>query len=231
MCGRYTLARDHSGIEGRFNFKSDGFRWVPRYNIAPTQEVPVVLNNGRRRIEYMRWGLVPYGSQDLGIGSRMINARAESVLRRGVFKGSLRKRRCLVLADSFYEWKKIGPQKIPIRIGIKGWETFAFAGLWASWKSPGDEWIRSCTIITTDSNAFMQPIHNRMPVMLTREAEDIWMDNYVNDLAELAELLVPYPPSEMVAYRVSALVNHARNETLQCIVPVSDEPTQGRLIN
>ncbi len=230
MCGRYTLAKGHPELEGRFDFKAPGFDWVPRYNIAPTQEVPVVLNNGERHMEQLRWGLVPYGSKDLRVGSRMINARAESLMRRGVFKNSLQKRRCLVLADGFYEWKKAGAQRIPMRIGLKDWEPFAFAGLWAAWKSPADEWVRSCTIVTTVPNSFVEPVHDRMPVMLTRDAEDIWMDQGLEDLAELSELLVPYPPDEMAAYRVSTVVNRADNETPECIVPVSDGPTQGRLI-
>ena len=221
MCGRYTLAMSHPELEARFDFRTSDFSWVPRYNIAPTQSVVAVLNNGERHAGLLRWGLVPYGAKDLRVGNRMINARAETITRPGVFLKSFKQRRCLIIADGFYEWKKEGRNRLPLYIRLASEDAFAFAGLWAAWESPEGEWVRSCTIITTSPNSFMGPIHDRMPVILTRGAEDIWMDRDLEDAAELRELLVPYPSAEMTAYPVSTVVNSPKNDVPECIAPVS----------
>jgi len=216
MCGRLTLAEDHAELEGRFQFKAQGFEWAPRYNVAPTQPVLAVLGNGGRRGEMLRWGLVPSWAKDPGIGSRLINARAETVAEKPAFRQSLRSRRCLVLADGFYEWKHVAGKRVPMRIVLKTGEAFAFAGLWDDWRSHSHDMIRSCTIITTTANTFLASIHDRMPVILDRDSENAWLDPAAG-LASLTRLLAPYRSEDMDAYPVSTVVNSPRNDTPECI--------------
>ena len=224
MCGRYTLTTDLSFLQSRFGFEVEEVPFTPRYNIAPTQEVLTVRSGDSDcRSRMMRWGLVPFWAKDLSIGNRMINARAETVVENGVFGQVFPKQRCLVIADSFYEWRKDGKSKIPMRIMLRSEKSFAFAGLWSTWRprdSHNGETLYSCSIITTAPNLLMEPIHNRMPVILAPEAEAMWLDPTLTDTAELRELLVPYPASEMKAYEVSTLVNSARNESPDCVQPV-----------
>ena len=164
----------------------------------------------------MKWGLIPFWVKDPKIGSRMINARAETVVERPIFREVFSKRRCLVLADGFYEWQKTPEGKVPMRIVLKLGEPFGFAGLWATWKSADGQSVNSCTIITTTANSLMEPIHNRMPVILTRETESSWLDQKAES-SELRALLVPYPANEMDAYEVSTLVNSPKNDSLEVI--------------
>lgn len=214
MCGRYSLTCDMDKLRLRFGFRAGDIDYTPRYNVAPTQEVVTVTNQGDGNVgQLMRWGLIPFWAKDPKIGSRMINARAETVVEKPSYRKTFQERRCLVLADSFYEWRKDGKLKTPMRIVLRSGEPFGFAGLWETWKNPEGELVHSCTIITTVPNALMEPIHNRMPVMLTREAEERWLDAGNQDTAELRELLVPYPAAELEAYEVSPLVNSAKNET------------------
>ena len=218
MCGRYSLTSDMDELQLRFGFRADDIQHTPRYNVAPTQEVLTVTNCGEEnRGQFMRWGLIPFWTKDPKIGSPMINARAESVVEKPSYRKAFQERRCLVLADGFYEWRREDKLKTPMRIVLKSGEPFGFAGLWETWKNPEGELVKSCTIITTEPNALMGPIHNRMPVMLSREAETLWLDPSNTDSAELRELLVPYAASEMEAYEVSALVNSAKNETPEVI--------------
>ena len=161
----------------------------------------------------MKWGLIPFWAKDLSIGNRMINARAETVAENRVFRQAFEKRRCLVIADGFYEWMRVGKGKLPMRIILKSGEPFGLAGLWETWKSPKGESVQSCTIITTTPNEVMAPIHNRMPVILTREAEGIWLDPEQSDKNILQELLAPYEAEAMEAYEVSPLVNSPHNDT------------------
>ena len=221
MCGRYTLAADPESIEGRFNVQLAGLPDIPRYNVAPTQEVLTIAGQAPRRAGLMRWGLVPSWARDLSIGSRMINARAETLAEKPVFRTALLKRRCLVVADGFYEWASVGNHRIPMRFTLKSGEPFAFAGLWERWKAPSGEEVVSCAIITTGPNAVMQPVHERMPVMLPREAESLWLDTTVQNSDVLDSLLVPYSDEEMDAYEVSPLVNSPRNDVPDCIARVA----------
>ncbi len=220
MCGRFTVSHTQSDLEARFGFKTSAFEWTPRYNIAPTDPVPVVLSNGERRADLYKWGLIPWWSKDRKSAARMINARAETVSQKSTFEESLRTKRCLVLADGFYEWQKAGKERLPTWFGLKSREPFAFAGLWDRWKSPDGEYVRSCTIVTTVANAVTEPVHDRMPVMLTPDAEEDWLDASVREPGGLLELLVPYPADLMVAFRVSTLVNSVRNDSPDCIVPL-----------
>jgi putative SOS response-associated peptidase YedK len=182
--------------------------------------VLTLIDAQEHRAEFLRWGLIPSWAKDPGIGDRMINARAETVAEKPSFRRALQKRRCLVLADGFYEWRKEGKKKTPLHIALKSHEPFGFAGLWETWKPPTGETIHSCTIITTTPNALMESIHNRMPVILTREAEALWLDRRVEDPQALLPLLAPYPAEAMDAYVVSPLVNSPRNDTSACIEPV-----------
>jgi putative SOS response-associated peptidase YedK len=220
MCGRFTLTLDLEGLEERFDFRAKGLSYSPRYNVAPTQAVLSITRNGERGAHLMRWGLIPSWAKDPSIGNRMINARAETVAEKTSFKRALQKRRCLILADGFYEWKKDGKKKTPMYIALKSRQPFAFAGLWEMWKDPSGDAVRSCTIITTTPNSLMESIHNRMPVILTREAESNWLDGAIEDPKKLTSLLVPYPSDAMEAYAISTLVNSPANDTPDCIKPL-----------
>ena len=224
MCGRYTLSISLAELQLRFAFPAADLEHPERYNIAPTQSVLTVVNQGeeQNRGEYMRWGLVPSWAKDISIGSRMINARAETIVEKPSFRRALQKRRCLVLSDGFYEWKRTGKDKQPMYIGLQSGQPFGMAGLWEAWKSPDGEWLHSCTIITTEPNALMAEIHNRMPVILPRESEPVWLDPGVDNPSRLTDLLRPYPADAMTARPVSGLVNNARNDFPECIAPLED---------
>jgi len=193
--------------------------FIPRYNIAPTQSVIVVNDTGQRQLVQMRWGLIPSWAKDPAIGNRMINARAETLTVKPAFRVALRKRRCLILADGFYEWQKKEKIKQPMFIRLKSREPFGFAGLWEHWNSPEGEEILTCTIITTEANELLKQVHERMPVILPREKEDEWLDPNAEP-SRLLELLKPYPSDLMEFYEVSRLVNSPANDTPDCIVPV-----------
>ncbi len=220
MCGRYSLIADIQELARQFEFDGTGFENSPRYNVAPTQSVLTVTNREGRQPEFMRWGLIPSWAKDASIGNRMINARGETVSQKPSFRNALQRRRCLVLADGFYEWQKVGKGKQPMRIVLKSREPFAFAGLWETWRNPEGETIRSCTIITTEANDLLRPIHERMPVILPRELEEFWLDGDVTESAALTDVLSPYPDESMETYQVSPLVNKATNNSADLIVPV-----------
>src|SRR3990170_4108942 len=192
MCGRFTLTTNLGAIAKRFGVSRFLEEVGPRYNIAPTQAVIVVNDNRTRHLTQMQWGLIPSWAKDPAIGNRMINARAETVATKPAFRVALRKRRCLIPADGFYEWRQQGRRKQPVYIALKTREPFSFAGLWETWTSPDGQEIKTCTIITTEANDLLKPIHDRMPVILTREAEAVWLDPTSQDSARLLPLLRPY---------------------------------------
>ena len=165
-----------------------------------------------REAAFMKWGLIPFWAKDPKIGSRMINARAETVAEKPAFRNALKKRRCLVLADGYYEWQKTPVGKRPFRIVMRSGEPFAFAGIWETWKDLQGNVIPSCTIITTAANDFLSPIHDRMPVILPREKEELWLDTGLDDPAALTGILTPFSDEALDAYEVSTLVNYARND-------------------
>ena len=220
MCGRYSLIADLGELAQRFEFDGDWLAFESSYNIAPTQEVLTVIGGETRRGGYMRWGLIPPWTKDLSAGRPMINARAETVAERPAFRNALRRRRCLVLADGFYEWQRVGAGRRPMRVVMRSSEPFAFAGLWETWRNPDGQAIPSCTIITTEANDLLSPIHDRMPVILSRENEDFWLDRSENDPAMLGSVLSPYPTDAMVAYEISSLVNSYANDGPEVIEPV-----------
>ncbi|MBN1486971.1 MAG: SOS response-associated peptidase [Anaerolineae bacterium] len=221
MCGRFTLSLDLDDLIAVFPdfvFPPD---LKPRYNVAPTQDIAVVPNTGDRQVTMFHWGLVPSWAKDTAIGARMINARSETLAEKPSFRAAYKRRRCLILADGFYEWRKAvgrGP-KTPMLVKLASGKPFAFAGLWEVWR-PDDTPIFSCTIITTTPNELVQPIHDRMPVILPPAAYDLWLAPGEQSASVLQSLLKPYPAVEMVAYEVSRLVNSPRNDSPECIVPV-----------
>ena len=221
MCGRYSLKADIAQLALRFEFAADEVTYESAYNIAPTQQVLTVTNDGERRAEHMRWGLIPSWAKDMKIGYRMINARGETVAEKPSFRTALRKRRCLILADGFYEWQKLGgKQKRPMRITLKSDEPFAFAGLWETWKNPEGEMVKSCTIITTAANELLSPIHDRMPVILPQDQESFWLDKNIENPVALSSVIASYPDDEMDAFEVSTLVNNTRNIGPEVMSPV-----------
>lgn len=221
MCGRFSIFADPERLAERFDASLPEEGLLARYNAAPTQNLPVILNEDvdGRRIQLLRWGLVPFWAEDPAIGSRMINARGETLAEKPSFRTALKKRRCLVLADGFYEWKKTPDGKTPMRITLKSREPFALAGLWETWKGPAGDLLRTFTIITTSPNELLESIHNRMPVILPREHEAIWLDNAA-DQAIWLDMLRPYPADLMTAYPVSKRVNHVGNDDPQLVQPV-----------
>jgi len=220
MCGRFTLTTNLGAIATRFGVARFLGEGTARYNIAPTQTVIVVNDDGTRHLTHMRWGLIPSWAKDPAIGNRMINARAETVATKPAFRAALRKRRCLIPADGFYEWTPVGRRKQPVYIALKRQELFAFAGLWEAWTSPEGEEIRSCTIITTEANDLLKPIHDRMPVILRQEAEATWLDHTIQDPVRLLALLLPFPAEEMEVFPVSTKVNNPANDRPECIEPL-----------
>jgi len=220
MCGRFTLTADVSELQSSFPWVNIPPGLSPRYNIAPTQPVAVVPNDGKNQLDFYNWGLIPSWAKDADIGSRMINARAETLAEKPSFRAAFRRRRCLVLADGFYEWRKgAAGQKTPMFIRLASGKPFAFAGLWEFWNALDGSSVLSCTIITTQPNSLLQTIHNRMPVILAESAYPQWLDPGEGDLGRLSALLAPYPAEEMAAFPVSPLVNNPRNESPELIQP------------
>ena len=210
MCGRYSFVPNQNFAE-RFQVENQQLELLPRYNVAPGQAMPVITRNSPNRVEEMRWGLVPFWAKDPRIGNRMINARAETIAEKPAFRRPLAARRCLVPASGFYEWQRSEEGKIPHYIFLRDIDSFAFAGLYEIWKDDADNVLRTYTIITTTPNALMEPIHNRMPVILAREDEALWLDKEA-EIPALLALLRPYPAEQMDAYAVSRAVNSPANE-------------------
>lgn len=215
MCGRFTIMATFDLIVRRFNIKRHmGIEaYDPNYNVAPGQQVLAVINDGEKnRLGFLRWGLIPPWAKDEKIGWRLINARAESIDEKPSFRDAYRRRRCLIVADGFYEWNRHeSGRKTPYRIKLKSGELFAMAGLWAAWKGADGKPIYSCTIVTTEANDLVKNIHNRMPVILDREAEQTWINPSIHDRARLGALLKPYQSEQMEMYQVSTDVNAANN--------------------
>ena len=223
MCGRFTLTIDPLHLQQAFPWAEVPDDLSPRYNIAPSQPVAVIANTGDNRVTMYKWGLIPSWSKDPSIGDRMINARAESLAEKPSFKNAYRRRRCLILSDGFYEWKQ-NPDlksKQPMYIRMKNANAFAFAGLWEIWHSPDGSEVRSCTIITTSPNSLLELIHNRMPVILPPDAYPRWLETEDRQPAQLNDLLVPYPASEMVTYAVSKMVNRPEYESPELVRPIN----------
>lgn len=217
MCGRFS-AVDIAELYKQFQIENSVASLVPRYNIAPSQEIPAIISkNNKNELMMLRWGLVPNWAKDPSIGYKIINARAETIDIKPSFRHLITSRRCLIPADGFYEWKKEGKIKKPYRFILQGGKPFTFAGLWDSWTNQEGKIINSCTIITTRSNALIEPIHDRMPVILTKENEKLWIDQDLKEQELLKSLLKPYPEYLMEAYEVSSVVNSPKVDDERCI--------------
>lgn len=217
MCGRFTLLADELKMKKRFKLTKIQDNLKFRYNVAPGEDVFAIIFDGKeKRGGFLRWGLVPFWAKDEKIGYKMINARVETAHEKPSFKHLLTKRRCLIIADGFYEWKKRNGSKQPYRIMMKDDQPFAFAGLWDRWKND-HEIITTCTIITTEANEIVQPIHARTPVILTEQQHSIWLDPTIQAPSNLKNLLQPYPPEKMKTYEVSTLVNSPKNDSPQLL--------------
>jgi putative SOS response-associated peptidase YedK len=229
MCGRFALLTHAEALIERFGVEEVIKRPEPRYNIAPNQNVTVVVQREKRQLTEMRWGLVPFWAKDVSIGNRMINARLETVAHKPAYRNAFQKRRCLILTDGFYEWQKIGKTKIPTHIRMRDREPFAFAGLYEYWKTKSGQTLESCTIITTVPNELVEPIHTRMPVILKLENEEIWLNPEIEDKDLLLEILKPYESESMEAFEVSTFVNSPNNQGIQCILPLQSGTVQQSL--
>lgn len=214
MCGRFTQSQSIPWIAQEFGIAEVSCDLGPSYNIAPTQKVAVVVTDGVKKLVSVRWGLVPSWAKDISIGSKMINARAETITEKASYKNAFKKRRCLVVADGFYEWQNVGDSKRPVYIRLKSGKPFGFAGLYEVWKPQEGDAITTCTIITTEANELMVPIHARMPVIIPRQHEDLWLNP---ETEAPGWLLKPYPAEEMEAYPVSKRVNSPKNNSPLCI--------------
>ena len=232
MCGRFTLTLDPSELREAMPWLNVPDELRPRYNIAPTQPVAVVANDGKHQVDFYIWGLIPSWAKDPEIGNRMINARAESLAEKPSFRSAFRRRRCLVLADGFYEWKQEQNSnlKTPLYIQLKSKQPFSFAGLWENWNSPDGSQVYSCTIITTAANELIQTFHSRMPVILPEKSYSTWLSPQEFEPRQLEPLLLPYPASEMVAYPVSRRVNSPANDLPECVLPLGAEQQPGVVI-
>jgi putative SOS response-associated peptidase YedK len=223
MCGRYRLSRRKQIIEEHFGSTPWDDDWSPRYNIAPTQPVPVIRQNPKepvRELSLMRWGLIPSWAKDASGAARMINARSGTAHTLPAFREAMKLRRCLIPADGFYEWMRTGKAKQPYCFEVADGVLFAFAGLWERWRNPSGQWIRTCSILTTTPNAVTSAVHDRMPVILDPDSYDLWLDPGMQNVAAISELLKPYDAQLMRCYPISNRVNHVGNDDEECSSPV-----------
>jgi len=235
MCGRYRLSRRKQIIVEHFEVLSDNDDWSPRYNIAPTQPVPVIRQHPkepRRVFSLMRWGLIPSWAKDMRGSVSTINARSETAATKPAFRDPLKFRRCLLPADAFYEWRRSRSAKQPFCFEVNDGELFAFAGLWDGWKDPGGQWIKSCSILTTTPNAATSRVHDRMPVILSKDDYDFWLHPGMTNVEALSDVLRPFDARLMRAYPVSSRINQVQNDDEECSRPVTpDQPPQRQLFS
>jgi putative SOS response-associated peptidase YedK len=222
MCGRYVIISSPAVIRALFGYPEQP-NFPPRYNVAPTQPIPIVrLNDGKRQFVLMRWGLIPSWVKDPKGFSLLINARAESVIDKPAFRNAMRRRRCLIPADGFYEWKDLGARKQPYFIRQqKSGGPFAFAGLWETWTGPNGEELDTAAIVTTNANRTLSPIHSRMPVILPPDTFDLWLDSARVDAQTAAACLAPARDDLLEAYEISPAVNRVANNSEALIMPLS----------
>lgn len=224
MCGRYTITVSMEELMTRYlTNDSTMIQYAPKYNVAPMQFIPAVIHNGtENRVGELRWGLVPSWAKDQKMGSKMINARAETLLEKASFKRLVSNRRCIIPSDGFYEWKKQGSSKQPMRIVMRDGDIFSMAGLYDIWIDPEGKKLSTCTIITTTPNSLMADIHDRMPVILGRDDESAWLSRNNHDEAALMALLRPYESSKMHAYPVSPAVGNVRHDSKELIEEIRE---------
>ncbi|MGG4145422.1 SOS response-associated peptidase [Paenibacillus algorifonticola] len=212
MCGRYTITSNIEEVVEVFSVRKTNYEYMERYNVAPTQLVPGIINNdGQRIMEDFKWGLIPFWSKDSKIAYKTINARAEGIEKKPAFRHLLKRNRLLIPSDGFYEWRQEEGGKQPFRFQLKTKSVFAFAGLYDTWRNPEGEEVQSCTIITTTPNALVSDVHDRMPVILTGEAAASWINEDMEGTDDVLSYLRPYPAELMVKYPVSRNVGNVRN--------------------
>jgi putative SOS response-associated peptidase YedK len=231
MCGRYRLSRRKQLVEEYFD-ASGGEDWSPRYNIAPTQSIPIIRQHPKephRVLSLVRWGLIPSWAKDMCGAAGMVNARSETAATKPAFRDPMKFRRCLVPADGFYEWLRKEKIKQPFCFAVNDGELFAFAGLWDRWRDPSGQWMKSCSILTTTPNAVTAAVHDRMPVILRKDDYDLWLDPGMTNVEALADLLKPVDARSMRSYPVSSRVNQAQNDDPECSAPVEIVEAQNRL--
>lgn len=222
MCGRYRLSRRKQLIEEHFETADWQEDWSPRYNIAPTQPVPVIRQHPKepvRQLSLMKWGLIPHWAKDPSIASSTINARSETAPTKPAFRDALKSRRCIIPADAFYEWKRTTAVKQPFCFEVNYGELFAFAGLWDGWKNAEKRWIKTCSILTTVPNTVTATVHDRMPVILHPDPYDLWLDPGMQNVGAISEWLKPYDAALMRCFPVSSRVNHVANDDEECSAP------------
>lgn len=226
MCGRFSLTVSADELLAELGIEPPA-DYSPRYNVAPTQNVLAIAEgkDGERRLGVLRWGLVPHWAKDVSVGARMINARGESVGGKSAFREAFDRRRCLIVADGFYEWRKDGGRKVPLRFVRPDGAPFTFAGLWERWRQPDGNDLHSCTILTTTPNALVAPVHDRMPVIIAPEDRDRWLDRNLEG-ARVQDLVAPPPDDALEAYAVPDLVNNVANDNPDVIARRKEEPPE-----
>ena len=223
MCGRFTITLDPAFFQQELDLGKAPSEWTPRYNAAPTQNIPVVLDASTRDVVMLRWGLIPHWAKDVSIGYRMINARSETIQEKPSFRNAFKQRRCLILADGFYEWQKSDSKsapKVPYYFQLKDGSPFAFAGIWETWQTPEENELRSCSIITCAPNKLVAQAHARMPVIFDKNTCWNWMTEQSADV--LQSMLAPFPAEGMRAHPVGLTVNNPRTDSAECIQPISE---------
>src|SRR5215469_9427989 len=234
MCGRYRLSRRKQLVEEYFDTTPWEEDWNPRFNIAPTQPVPVVRQHPKesvRQLSVMKWGLIPHWAKDPPIATRTINAKSETAATKPAFRDPLKFRRCLIPADGFYEWQRAGKSKQPFCFEVSDGELFAFAALWDGWKDANGHWVKTCSILTTTPNAVTSTVHDRMPVILDPDSYDLWLDPEMQNVAVISELLKPYDARLMRCYPVNTRINNVANDDEECSHPVKVVQDQSNLFS
>ena len=234
MCGRYRLSWRKQLVEEYFASVFGKEEWNPRYNIAPTQSVPVIRQNPKepvRELSLVRWGLIPSWAKDSSLAAQLINARSETAGTKPAFRDALKSRRCLIPADGFYEWQRMGKAKQPYCFEVNEGQLFAFAGIWDRWKDPSGNTVETCSILTTTANAVTSPVHDRMPVILDPDSYDLWLDPGMRNVSVASELLRPYDARLMRCYPISTRINHVGNDDEECSAAVELTQIQNRLFS
>lgn len=220
MCGRFALSASLTDLIKEFGVDQIPVEYGASYNIAPSQPIIVIAKDEEKKAMRCRWGFIPHWAKDPSIGYKMINARSETVASKPAFREAFKYNRCLIPSGGFFEWRKERGGKVPIFIHLKSDQLISFAGLYSIWKSPEGDLLPTCTILTTTSNKILEPIHDRMPVIIPKERREVWLDTAIHDKKVLLPLLSPYPPEEMEAYDVTSRVNSPTNNSPENIRPI-----------
>ena len=222
MCGRFDCHAEMITIIKEFKVDRAPVDYHPGYNIAPTRQIVIIKDDGKRHLAQCRWGFIPSWADDPKIGYKMINARSETVAAKPTFRDAFKYHRCLVVADGFFEWLSVGKSKIPVYIRLKSHHLIGFAGLYNTWKSPAGEDICTCAIVTTAANDLLRPVHDRMPCIIPKDKEEIWLDPKITEKDMLMPLFEPYPSDQMEYYEVSSIINNPGHDAPEVIVPVEN---------